>query len=404
MGPAPVRRIRPRRSPALLVMRTAIAAVLGATVVACSGTTTATPVIGSTTGSAVSAPPSTAPSPSMEPAEITSSSVPATSTPASSAAEPPPPSSSITASTGDCVGPFGYSGQSATLIATQGEFTCNEMTAAWNLFLAEFPERSGEVITTSAGWTCTWVDGPGPREPGAVEGDEGGPGCIKDGRSFGPLPPDEGGGSANEDAGSGDCIVDGRALLTSTLPCTEIRRIYALPITGSAGKTVSRPEGWGCWYGGAMDGPGFGVQCSNDTDSFELGSGAGAVFGGPDGNRRSGSTGGSGSESVTAALTNRGCDGTGIVILRSATEPGSYQQVVEEALAANPGASVLRTDASCSSLAPATDAGDPIYAVYLATGSSDRDEVCRQVKRAGGDAYGKWLNASLAPDESRIDC
>lgn len=397
-------------------MRTAIAAVLGATVVACSGTTTATPVIGSTTGSAVSAPPSTAPSPSMEPAEITSSSVPATSAPASSAAEPPPPSSSITASTGDCVGPFGYSGQSATLIATQGEFTCDEMTAAWNLFLAEFPERSGEVITTSAGWRCTWVDGPGPREPGAVEGDEGGPGCIKEGRSFGPSLADggDGSGAGGGSAPEADCVYIGGGgnpvgIFDSTIPCAEAQRIDLRPGESVGGKRVTKGNGWDCIYGGYGDD--WVTRCFNEStgDHFSVGSsdraqsGGGGDLGTPEGNRRSGSSGNS-SGSVTTPLSNLGCDGTGIVILRSATEPDSYQQVIDQALVANPGASVLRTDASCSSLAQATAAGDPIYAVYLATGSSDRGTVCDAVARAGGDAYGKWLDAGLSPDESRIDC
>jgi serine/threonine-protein kinase len=95
-------------------------------------------------------------------------------------------------------------------------------------------------------------------------------------------------------------------------------------------------------------------------------------------------------------MSHPACDGTGIVVLGSAVTPGRYDTDVRRMLAANPGASYLRTDQSCPSLRQATDTGDPIYAVYRVAGRTQQD-VCSAVKAAGGDAYGKWLNYTTDP-------
>jgi hypothetical protein len=89
------------------------------------------------------------------------------------------------------------------------------------------------------------------------------------------------------------------------------------------------------------------------------------------------------------------CDGTGIVVLASATTPGSYTSEVSAALAANPGASYLRTDHACPSLRQSLD-GNPIYAVYRVAGTT-QPEVCAAVAAAGGEAYGKWLDVASDP-------
>jgi serine/threonine-protein kinase len=69
---------------------------------------------------------------------------------------------------------------------------------------------------------------------------------------------------------------------------------------------------------------------------------------------------------------------------------------VQRLLDAHPGAFYLRTDQTCPSLRPATEDGDPIYAVFD-LGGITRGEVCAAVRAAGGNAYGKWLDAKTDP-------
>lgn len=95
-------------------------------------------------------------------------------------------------------------------------------------------------------------------------------------------------------------------------------------------------------------------------------------------------------------MTAPRCNGQGIVILGSVTTPGEYEQGVRRLLDANPGAGYLRTDMSCPSLRQATDAGNPIYAVY-AFGGTTQGEVCSRVRAVGGIAYGKWLDMTTDP-------
>jgi serine/threonine-protein kinase len=95
-------------------------------------------------------------------------------------------------------------------------------------------------------------------------------------------------------------------------------------------------------------------------------------------------------------MSHPACDGTGIVVVGSAVTPGRYDADVRRTLAANPGASNLRTDESCPSLRQATEAGNPIYAVYRVAGRTPQ-QVCAAVRAAGGDAYGKWLDTVTDP-------
>jgi hypothetical protein len=100
---------------------------------------------------------------------------------------------------------------------------------------------------------------------------------------------------------------------------------------------------------------------------------------------------------VNVPISRPACDGTGIVVLGSVTTPGQYAEGVQRLLNANPGASYLRTDQSCPSLRQATADGNPIYAVYRVAGRSE-SAVCDAVRGAGGNAYGKWLDTTHAPD------
>ena len=96
-------------------------------------------------------------------------------------------------------------------------------------------------------------------------------------------------------------------------------------------------------------------------------------------------------------LSRPACDGTGIVILDSATTPGQYRQDVARGLANNPGASYLRTDLSCPSLRQQSDDGNPIYAVYRPSGTT-KQELCAAVSAAGPGTYGRWLDTTSDPD------
>jgi serine/threonine-protein kinase len=90
------------------------------------------------------------------------------------------------------------------------------------------------------------------------------------------------------------------------------------------------------------------------------------------------------------------CNGQGIVILGSITTPGLYAAGVQRLLDAHPGAFYLRTDQTCPSLRPATEEGNPIYAVFE-LGGTTRSEVCAAVRAEGGNAYGKLLDTTTDP-------
>lgn len=90
------------------------------------------------------------------------------------------------------------------------------------------------------------------------------------------------------------------------------------------------------------------------------------------------------------------CDGTGIVVLYSATNPSTYKEEIAAQLSANPGASYLRTDNVCPSLRQATAEGNAIYAVCRTAGRTET-EVCTAVTASSGDAYGKWLDTTTDP-------
>ena len=99
---------------------------------------------------------------------------------------------------------------------------------------------------------------------------------------------------------------------------------------------------------------------------------------------------------VSVPISQPDCDGSGIVVLRSAVTPGNYGAEIQRYLNEFPGSSYLRTDHSCPSLRQSTDSGSPIYAVYHPAGRTEA-EICSAVRRAGGDAYGKRLDMTTDP-------
>ena len=105
---------------------------------------------------------------------------------------------------------------------------------------------------------------------------------------------------------------------------------------------------------------------------------------------------------LDVAISRPSCDGTGIVVLDSATTPGRYQQDIARALANNPGAAYLRTDLSCPSLRQLSDDGNPIYAVYRTAGTTTAS-LCAAVAAAGPGTYGRWLDTTSDPD-TPVEC
>jgi serine/threonine protein kinase, bacterial len=101
---------------------------------------------------------------------------------------------------------------------------------------------------------------------------------------------------------------------------------------------------------------------------------------------------------LATAPTYQACEPpTGIVVIESVFNPGSYAADVQRLIDANPGALWLRTDQSCPSLRRATDTGGPIYAVYRVAGYTEAD-ICTAVRAEGGIAYGKWMDTVHSPD------
>lgn len=101
---------------------------------------------------------------------------------------------------------------------------------------------------------------------------------------------------------------------------------------------------------------------------------------------------------LSVPMTRPSCDGRGIVVLYSAVTQGQYEQEVSSALARSPGASYLRTDQSCPSLRQRDPSGNVIYAVYRPSGYS-KTELCSDLRAAGGDAYGRWLDTTSDPNQ-----
>lgn len=99
---------------------------------------------------------------------------------------------------------------------------------------------------------------------------------------------------------------------------------------------------------------------------------------------------------VSKPITQPVCDGMGIVVLQNAVTPGKYDIEIQRGLDRFPDATYLRTDHSCPSLRQISDEGTPIYAVYRPAGRTHA-AVCAAVRRAGGDAYGKWLDTVTDP-------
>lgn len=110
---------------------------------------------------------------------------------------------------------------------------------------------------------------------------------------------------------------------------------------------------------------------------------------------------GSGDLGLSVPMSYPPCNGMGIVIFYSATNPASYRLAVQQALASHPGSSYLRTDMSCPSLRQSSDDGTPIYAVFYPAGYS-KSSVCSMVGEIGPGAYGRWLSTDVSPNHKII--
>jgi len=105
---------------------------------------------------------------------------------------------------------------------------------------------------------------------------------------------------------------------------------------------------------------------------------------------------GSGDLGLSVPISYPPCDGLGIAIVYSATNPDKYRLAVQQALNSNPGSSYLRTDLSCPSLRQSSDDGTAIYAVFYPAGYS-KSSVCSAVRQSGPGAYGRWLDTDISP-------
>lgn len=107
---------------------------------------------------------------------------------------------------------------------------------------------------------------------------------------------------------------------------------------------------------------------------------------------------GPGDLGLAQPISAPGCDGSYIVVVKSATTPASYVADVRTALAEHPGSQYLRTAGSCSSLAPVSSSGTTIYAVYLGPYISAAD-ACAARNLAGGDSYVRRLDRTTPPGQ-----
>lgn len=96
-------------------------------------------------------------------------------------------------------------------------------------------------------------------------------------------------------------------------------------------------------------------------------------------------TGATGDLGLSTPVSIPSCDGSGVVVLGSATRPSWYRADIAALLKAHSGTSYLRTDRACSWLRKATAAAVPIYAVYRPAGNSEKS-ICAAVEKAGGEA------------------
>lgn len=93
---------------------------------------------------------------------------------------------------------------------------------------------------------------------------------------------------------------------------------------------------------------------------------------------------------LTTPISTPACDGSWVVVLGSAVNPGTYEEQIAALLDAHPGASYLLTERGCSSLRQRLN-GNPIYAAYSGPYPSQY-EACRARADVGGDSYVKVLD------------
>lgn len=224
--------------------------------------------------------------------------------------------------------------------------------------------------------------------------------------------------------GTGCPPVDGEQSLVTAgqLSCAAIARVgydASGPYTGG-NHVAPKWHHWGCdWYvlpeidAGRWPSLSCGGGATPNTvefwavDKVPTGATAPTPAPGTGDDGAPGAPGGDGSAptggeiSVSTPMATPACDGTPIVIYASAVTPGRYSADIQAALDAHPGASWVRTDRSCSSLAQATADGGPIYAVYQAFPSVGA--ACAEVGAVGGSA-GRRLLDNGSPSTSVYSC
>jgi hypothetical protein len=194
---------------------------------------------------------------------------------------------------------------------------------------------------------------------------------------------------------------------TGRISCSDavgvVQKYYDLPSDPTGGNTMPKEfDGWFCYSPTARSAQqsGIGTSCEKGDVTLVVPVDRGRLDPPepPPAPAPSPATGGSGDLGLGVPMTRPACDGRGIVVLYSAVTPGAYAQEIATALAANPGASYLRTDMACPSLRARDENGNVIYAVYRPSGYS-RQELCADVRAEGPPAYGRWLDTTSDPSQ-----
>ena len=189
-----------------------------------------------------------------------------------------------------------------------------------------------------------------------------------------------------------------------SLSCPEALNVYnrylhdSTVVHGDGNTWPAQFGGWTCATPTAAtaDANGYAGQCTSATAVISARRPDTAAERAPTPPTEQPAQRGTGDLGLAIPMTVPECDGTGIVVLGNAVEPGDYAEEISTLLGQYPGASYLRTDRACPSLRQRSDAGSPIYAVYRVAGYT-RAEVCASVAAAGGGSYGKWLDTTTDP-------
>ena len=298
------------------------------------------------------------------------------------------------------------------LVGTSDQLTCAQMRQLWSDFLGGIGGgQAGVSAIIGQGFMCSTQT-----YAGRPDGWRGHCGADDDPVGFTAYDKDITAPGTTSTT-TGKCLVSDGELVNiraGLMTCQEMKAVWTVLQSGEGtpigAKAVDLGNGFQCAYPGIpyIDETGIFASCGDGKgkgfQAYQPGRYTGQAS--PTARTVSPSTTAaapsSGDLGLSTRITRPACDGTGVVFVGAAVTPGQYAADVQRLLDAHPGARYLRTDRACGSLSQTTDAGGPIYAVYLVGGSSTA-AVCAVRDQIGGDAYGKWLDNATSPDQT-ISC